>query len=61
MKQKKKSLKRKKVETMQPMLQDEEKEKNSNKYKGLCKDCKNRKTCTYPKSEGGVWHCEEYQ
>jgi hypothetical protein len=31
------------------------------KLKGLCKDCENRRTCTFPKSEGGVWHCEEYQ
>jgi hypothetical protein len=30
-------------------------------FKGLCKDCENRKTCTFPKSEGGVWHCEEYR
>ncbi len=30
------------------------------KYKGLCKNCAIRATCTYPKPEGGVWHCEEY-
>jgi hypothetical protein len=30
------------------------------KLKGLCKDCENHRTCTFPKSEGGVWHCEEY-
>lgn len=29
--------------------------------KGLCVNCDNLKTCTYPKPEGGVWHCEEYQ
>jgi len=29
-------------------------------YKGLCKTCDYRETCTYPKPEGGVWHCEEY-
>ena len=29
--------------------------------KGLCSICENRKTCTYPKPEGGVWHCEEYR
>ena len=27
---------------------------------GLCCNCANRFTCTYPKSEGGIWHCEEY-
>jgi len=30
-------------------------------YKGLCCNCENRATCTFPKPEGGVWHCEEYQ
>jgi hypothetical protein len=28
---------------------------------GLCSDCENRRTCVFPKPEGGVWHCEEYQ
>ena len=27
---------------------------------GLCRLCEGRETCTYPKPEGGVWHCEEY-
>ncbi len=31
------------------------------KYKGLCKNCDNRKSCTFPKPECGVWHCEEYR
>lgn len=30
-------------------------------YKGLCENCENRDECTYPKPEGGVWHCEEYR
>jgi hypothetical protein len=30
-------------------------------YKGLCSICEDRETCTYPKPEGGVWHCEEYR
>ncbi|HSB04982.1 MAG TPA: hypothetical protein VLK23_07265 [Thermodesulfobacteriota bacterium] len=29
--------------------------------RGLCGLCENHGTCTYPKPEGGVWHCEEYQ
>ena len=29
--------------------------------KGLCKLCKKNSTCTYPKPEGGVWHCDEYE
>lgn len=28
---------------------------------GLCWNCANHTNCTFPKSEGGVWHCEEYQ
>lgn len=28
--------------------------------KGLCVNCMNRDACLLPKSEGGVWHCEEY-
>ena len=31
------------------------------KNKGLCPNCKNLKTCTYSKSETGVWFCEEYE
>ena len=31
------------------------------KYFGLCANCKHRKTCTFPKPAGGVWHCEEYE
>ena len=34
---------------------------DSGKYKGLCVNCENRKTCNHPKPEGGVWHCEEYK
>jgi hypothetical protein len=26
----------------------------------LCINCANRFDCLLPKSEGGVWHCEEY-
>ena len=29
--------------------------------KGLCKNCENRETCTFPRPEGGVWHCDEYR
>jgi hypothetical protein len=31
------------------------------RLKGLCANCDHRDTCTYPKPEGGVWHCEEYR
>ena len=36
-------------------------DKDSEKFIGLCTNCNNRKTCVYPKPEGGIWHCEEYQ
>ena len=29
--------------------------------RGLCSHCEEYATCTYPKLEGGVWHCEEYR
>ena len=29
--------------------------------RGLCWNCENRHTCTFPKPEGGVWQCEEYR
>lgn len=35
-------------------------DEDSGKYKGLCKYCKHREICTFPKSEGGVWRCEEF-
>jgi len=28
---------------------------------GLCSDCENNRTCVLQKTEGGVWHCEEYK
>ncbi len=28
---------------------------------GLCSNCEHRDSCTFPKSEGGVWRCEEYE
>ena len=30
-------------------------------YKGLCENCEKRDECTFPRSAGGVWHCEEYE
>jgi len=34
---------------------------DSGKFIGLCSNCDNRRTCGFPRLEGGVWHCEEYQ
>jgi hypothetical protein len=28
---------------------------------GLCRNCARLDDCTYPKPEGGVWHCNEYE
>ena len=36
-------------------------DKDSMKFIGLCSDCEGRRKCTFPKPEGGVWRCEEYQ
>jgi hypothetical protein len=29
--------------------------------RGLCRTCECKEICTYPKPEGGVWHCEEFR
>ncbi len=34
---------------------------DSSELIGLCSDCEARQTCVFPKHEGGIWHCEEYQ
>ena len=36
-------------------------EKISDLSRGLCCNCENNEICVIPKSEGGVWHCEEYR
>ena len=36
-------------------------DRDSGEFIGLCGNCDNRRTCTFPKPEGGIWHCEEYQ
>ncbi|MHC4395283.1 MAG: hypothetical protein ACYS1A_06470 [Planctomycetota bacterium] len=36
-------------------------DEDSDKFIGLCSNCDNCRTCVFPKPEGGVWHCEEYQ
>lgn len=28
---------------------------------GLCATCEKRATCTFPRAEGGVWRCEEFE
>ncbi len=29
--------------------------------RGLCMNCALRDTCLFPRPEGGVWHCAEYE
>jgi len=29
--------------------------------KGLCRNCAKNANCMFPKTEGGIWHCEEYE
>ncbi len=43
-----------------PKFGSQAEEKDLGKYKGLCSICEDRKTCTFIRPEGGVWHCEEY-
>jgi hypothetical protein len=47
-----------KVSSRSPQVPSEE--DAGEKQKGLCMDCTNRENCTFPRPEGGVWHCEEY-
>ncbi|MCX7022114.1 MAG: hypothetical protein NTW26_07580 [bacterium] len=48
-----------KVETAKP--QTATKKVTVNNLKGLCRLCDKAAACTFPKAEGGVWHCEEYE
>ena len=48
-----------KVETAKP--QTSIRKITANNLKGLCRLCDKVATCTFPKAEGGVWHCEEYE
>ena len=49
--------------TVKPLVEqskDTSSRKKQAKYEGLCVNCAHRESCTFPKPEGGVWHCEEY-
>ena len=37
------------------------KDEDSNEFIGLCSNCDHRSSCSFPKLEGGIWHCEEYE
>lgn len=49
------------VAPVYPAGQAEPRGSDFKEYRGLCSNCGIRATCTYPKPEGGVWHCEEYE
>jgi hypothetical protein len=36
-------------------------QRDSDGFIGLCSDCEGRRNCLFPRPEGGVWHCEEYE
>ncbi len=36
-------------------------EEEQQRFTGLCSNCENRENCSFPKPQGGVWHCEEYR
>jgi len=40
---------------------DQEALADREKYPGICSTCAKRDTCTFPKPEGGVWQCEEFE
>ena len=44
-----------------PMIPDIAEIKGTTQFVGLCCDCENRQNCIFPKPEGGIWHCQEYQ
>lgn len=54
-------LPQKKIAWTPPIDAHFTKEKDTSGFKGLCSDCENYRTCKFPKPEGGIWHCEEYQ
>ena len=38
-----------------------EQELSEQSYGGLCMNCMNRATCTFPKDKGGILYCNEYE
>lgn len=44
-----------------PPAQPEASGARADGFKGLCINCDNRHDCRLPRSDYGVWHCEEYR
>jgi len=49
------------VPSAEPSMARRAPEEEVSEYSGLCVNCEHRQTCTHPKPEGGVWHCEDYE
>jgi len=47
------------LSSSRPSPEDED-ESTAPEYRGLCSDCAHRLFCMYADTEGGIWHCEEY-
>ena len=50
-----------KLRHVTPQLTPSEKILDPAGLKGLCVNCDHRATCTHAKTEGGIWHCEDYR
>ena len=48
-------------EKSSPTAQVDSEDEDTGKFMGICSNCDNCRTCVFPKPEGGIWHCEEYQ
>lgn len=49
------------VEGSEPEEDQLEQEPVNSRLRGLCVNCARASECTFPRPEGGVWHCEEYE
>lgn len=45
----------------QPAMTERAALANREWYPGLCTTCTKLPTCTFPKPEGGVWNCDEFE
>ncbi len=54
-------VRRSKVTHATPLSMENPRGSDFKEHRGLCLNCEKHATCTYPRPEGGVWHCEEYE
>ena len=50
------AAKEKPLPTVSVVANDED----PSEFIGLCNNCDHRSSCSFPKPEGGIWHCQEY-